>query len=102
MVGEPNRKHMDKKFVATRPKLNDCKGSLKGDWFVGFKYLNSKTGRMEPFRHYAGFRSLKTLQERIDHGKTLVARYTRKLKSGQSPENWDSIFTNDHKQLRLK
>ena len=70
------------------PKLCNCSGKLKKQWFVYYSVRDPKTGKMHRFRHYDGFAGLNELQ-RYQHAQAVIEDYTTKLKTGWTP------FTDD-------
>ncbi|HPS38852.1 MAG TPA: site-specific integrase [Candidatus Cloacimonadota bacterium] len=66
------------------PKLNDCGGKISRQWFVYYSCRNPKTGKMERFRHYDGFKELSS-HDRYKYAEKLIDLYTRRLQAGWSP-----------------
>jgi len=66
------------------PKLCNCNGRQKKQWFVYYSVRDPQTGKMHRFRHYDGFTGLSEL-EKYDHARGLIEDYTTKLRSGWSP-----------------
>ena len=65
------------------PHLNDAGGDLNKLWYVEYSLRNPFSGKMERFRHYDGFKELKTAKERVLYAQKLIEDYTRKIKSGE-------------------
>lgn len=76
--------------LVSLPRLNDCGGDIKGDWYVTYSYRHPKTNKMKPFRIYTGFSELTTKKARYAFGESLVKEWTDKLKLGYNPFNDDS------------
>lgn len=76
---------MTKTKICILPKLYDCGGNTKKQWFVYFSYRNPKTKKMRRWKIFDGFHGLPTKKARYAHGETLIAEYTAKLKSGWNP-----------------
>lgn len=85
---------MEKKLIIM-PKLNNCSGNLKKQWFVYFSVRNPKTGKMQRFRSYDGFTGLSEL-EKLEHGRKLIEEYSIKLRSGWTPFKDNLIIYEDH------
>jgi len=78
------------------PRLNNCSGNIKKQWFVYYSIRNPKSGKMQRIRHYDGFTGLNE-EERYIHAEKLIMDYTSKLKSGWTPWNDASnIVYDDH------
>jgi integrase len=68
------------------PKLCDCGGNTRKQWFVYYSIHNLRTGKMDRIRHYEGFTGLKATQK-YELAEKLIEEYTIKLKSGWTPIN---------------
>lgn len=67
------------------PHLNDCKGDVKGKWYVEYSVLNKITGEKVRPRIYDGFDKLTTYKEKKTHADKIIKEYTQKLDSGWRP-----------------
>ena len=74
-----------KKTVVVLPHLADADGDLSKDWYVEYSMRNPFTGQMKRFREYAGFKKLKTAEERYELAKNVINELTRRMKSGWTP-----------------
>lgn len=72
-----------KNFVL--PALYDCGGDLEKEWFVEYSCRDPQTGEMKRFRHYKGFKKLKTAKERYKHAKKIIAELTERFRVGDVP-----------------
>jgi len=81
---------MTKTKICILPKLYDCGGNTKKQWFVYFSYRNPKTKKMRRWKIFDGFHGLPTKKARYAHGETLISEYTAKLKSGWNPFSEES------------
>jgi len=64
------------------PHLNDCGEDLTKLWFVEYSLRHPSTDKMMRFRHYDGFKELKTIKERVFFAQKLIIDYTDQIKSG--------------------
>jgi integrase len=78
------------------PKLCNCNGDPKKQWFVYYSCRDPRTGKMVRFRHYDGFTELSE-NARIEHGKQLIEMFSVRLRAGWTPftDDKQSIY-NDH------
>jgi len=65
------------------PHLNDAGGDLNKLWYVEYSLRNFRIDKMQRFRHYEGFKELKTAEERVLYAQKLIKDYTGKIKSGK-------------------
>lgn len=56
-------------------------------WAIEFYCLYPKTGKLERFKVYKGFKNLSSEEEKLKHAQKLIKAYSEKLKSGWRP--WD-------------
>lgn len=85
-AGTHNSSRMKKQIEVVLPyvvKSNDQK-----TWYVEYRCFNSKTEKLDRFRHYKGFSRKNTDDEKQAYANELVKYYDLKLKSGWRP--WDS------------
>lgn len=81
---------MTKNKICILPKLYDCGGNTKKQWFVYFSYRDPKTNKMRRWKIFDGFHGLPNKKARYAHGETLIKQYTEKLKSGWNPFSEES------------
>lgn len=74
-----------KKTVVVLPHLVDADGDLTKDWYVEYSMRNPFTGQMKRFREYAGFKKMKTAEERYELAKNVINELTRRMESGWTP-----------------
>ncbi len=67
------------------PKLNDCGGDAKKQWFVYYSYRNPADNKMVRFRLYDGFTECRTKKAKYAHAEKLIAEYSYRLQSGWNP-----------------
>jgi integrase len=78
------------------PKLYNCQGKLKKQWFIFYSVRDPKTDKMHRFRIYDGFTDL-SQQEKYEHAKGLIEEYSARLRSGWTPFKGDqSIIYDNH------
>lgn len=86
---------MQQKFIIL-PKLCNCCGKVKKQWFVYYTVRDPRSGKMVRFRHYNGFTGLPE-KEKYIHAQQLIEDYTIKLHSGWSPwKDATNIVYKDH------
>jgi integrase len=88
---------MKRQKIFILPKLQDCGGDLKKQWYVYFTYCNPATNKMERFRLYSGFTQCKTKKEKKAHAKKVIEDYTYRLKSGWNPfkDDISAVYTDN-------
>lgn len=74
-----------KQTAVVLPHLVDSDGDLTKDWYVEYSMRNPYTGQMKRFREYAGFKKLKTVEERYALAENVVNELINRLKSGWTP-----------------
>jgi integrase len=76
------------------PKLYDCSGDLKKEWYVSFRYTNPKTGERKPFPHRMGINYLHTKKERYEEAEAVIALLKDALDEGWNPfdENYKAYL----------
>lgn len=74
-----------KQTAVVLPHLVDSDGDLTKDWYVEYSMRNPYTGQMKRFREYAGFKKLKTAEERYALAENVVNGLISRLKSGWTP-----------------
>jgi DNA-binding transcriptional regulator YbjK len=67
------------------PHLNDCKGDVRGVWYVEYSVLNKRTGEKLRPRIYEGFDKFTTCKEKKEYADSIIADLTAKLNSGWRP-----------------
>jgi integrase len=71
--------------ICILPKLNDCNGNMKKQWFIYFSYRNPADNKMTRFRVYDGFTQNFSKKAKYAHAEELIQEYDGKLKSGWNP-----------------
>ena len=66
------------------PKLYNCRGDVRKQWFVYFSVRDPRTDKMQRFRYYEGFTGL-TASQKYEHASKILEEYTIKLKAGWYP-----------------
>lgn len=69
----------------SEPKLHDCGGDLKKEWYVSFRFTNPDTGERKPFPLRMGINYLKTKQERYDEAAAVISLLKDALRGGWNP-----------------
>ena len=80
----------------TEPKLHDCNGDLKKEWYVSFRYTNPITGERKPFPHRMGLNYLHTKKERYEEAEAIKGLLNDALSDGWNP------FVEDYKAFLLR
>jgi len=81
---------MKRNKICILPKLNDCNGDVKKQWFIYYSYRNSANNKMTRFRVYDGFTESRTKKAKYEHAEVLIKKYSDRLKSGWNPFEDDS------------
>jgi integrase len=78
------------------PKLCNCGGKLKKQWFVYYSVRDPQSGKMVRVRHYDGFTGLHET-EKYEHARKLIEDYSSRLQEGWSPfkGNQQVIYKNN-------
>jgi integrase len=66
------------------PKLCNCSGKVKKQWFVYYSVRDPLSGKMVRVRHYDGFTGLSET-EKYEHARKLIDDYSVRLQGGWSP-----------------
>lgn len=74
-----------KKEILVLPTLNDCGGDLTKEWYVEYACRNPHTDEMKRFRHYKGFKKLKTAKERYALAEEIIAGLKERIRTGDIP-----------------
>lgn len=74
-----------KKTIITLPHLVDANGDLEKDWFVEYACRDPRTNELKRFREYAGFKKLKTAEERRKLADKIIQELKDKLMTGWTP-----------------
>ena len=74
-----------KREILVLPTLNDCGGDLTKEWYVEYAVRNPYTDEMKRFRHYKGFKKLKTAEERYALGEQIVTDLKERIRTGDIP-----------------
>ena len=76
---------MNRKKMATVPKLNNRGGDVSKKWFVYYRFWNERSQKFETIRVYQGFADRKSMTGKTKWAKTLIDEITTKLKNGYDP-----------------
>jgi len=76
---------MSRQKICILPKLNDCGGDPKKQWFVFFSYRNPANNKMTRFRLYDGFTKCPTKKAKYEHAEKVIQDYTTRLQNGWNP-----------------
>ena len=80
---------MKRNKICILPKLNDCNGDVRKQWFIFYSYRNPANNKMIRFRIYDGFTENRTKKAKYEHAEILIKEYSDRLKSGWNPfESW--------------
>ncbi|MDH6355494.1 integrase [Dysgonomonas sp. PH5-45] len=84
-----------RKIKFSFPRLNDCKGDMSKDWYVEYSYRDERTGILERFRKYDGFKALSSEKERREYARAIIDRISEQLSSGWNPVEPDRPVYDD-------
>ena len=76
---------MKRNKICILPKLNDCHGDSRKQWFIYYTYRNPANNKMTRFRVYDGFTDQRTKKAKYEHAEKLIIEYINRLKSGWNP-----------------
>jgi integrase len=76
---------MTRQKICILPKLNDCNGDARKQWFVFFSYRNPASNKMIRFRLYDGFTECRTKKAKYAHAEKIIQDYTHRLQNGWNP-----------------
>ncbi len=94
-AGYAQQKDMKRKKLIILPKLSDAGGDIRKDWFIYYSYRNPKTGKMQRFRIYEGFKSINNINARRRYADKKIRELTEKLKHGWTPFDDDQVIYDD-------
>lgn len=88
---------MAKKKMIILPRLHNCNGDLKKQWFVFYSVRNPRTDKMERFKVSQGLNKFHSVKERTLAAQDICRNLEIKLKNGWSPF-WDDseVIYEDH------
>lgn len=76
---------MKRNKICILPKIYDCAGDAKKQWFIFYSYRNPATNKMVRFRVYDGFTDCHTKKAKYEHGENMVKKYADMLTNGWNP-----------------
>ena len=76
---------MKRNKICILPKLYDCGGNAKKQWFIYYSYKNPANNKMVRFRIYDGFTECYTKKAKYEHGEKMVKKYADMLSTGWNP-----------------
>lgn len=76
---------MSRQKICILPKLNDCGGDARKQWFVYFSHRNPANNKMCRFRLYDGFTQCKTKKAKYAHAEKVIQDYIHRLQNGWNP-----------------
>lgn len=79
------------------PKLYDADGDVGELWFIYYSYRNPRSGKMQRFKIYKGFKGLNK-KDRYTHADKLIAELTDDIKRGWTPFDRDDVIYEDNIQ----
>lgn len=82
------------KFVL--PKLNNCGGDMKKEWYVEYSYRDERIDKLERFRVYERFKQIDTAKMRYEHAQNIINEITEKILSGWTPFDLENIIINNN------
>jgi integrase len=74
-----------RKKICILPKLNDCGGDVKKQWFIYYSYVNPANNKMTRFRLYDGFTECVSKKAKYEHSEKMIKKYIDMLSAGWSP-----------------
>lgn len=83
--GGKKQSTMNRKMMATVPKLNSRGGDINKKWFVYYRFWSERSQKYEPIRIYKGFAERKTKAAKIRYANQLIEELTFKLRNGHDP-----------------
>ena len=84
---------MKRNKICILPKLYDCGGDPRKQWFIYYSYKNPANNKMTRFRVYDGFTECYTKKSKYEHSEKMLKKYSDMLSSGYSP------FTDEPKAI---
>lgn len=82
------------KFVL--PKLNNCGGDMKKEWYVEYSYRDERIDKLERFRVYERFKQIDTAKKRYEHAQNIINEITEKILIGWTPFDFENIVINNN------
>ncbi|MFV0538832.1 MAG: tyrosine-type recombinase/integrase [Dysgonomonas sp.] len=82
------------KFIL--PRLNNCGGNLKKEWYVEYSYRDERNDKLERFRVYEGFKLIESAKKRYDHAQNIINEISVKILNGWTPFDLDNIVINNN------
>lgn len=76
---------MKRNKICILPKLYDCGGDQRKQWFIYYSYKNPANNKMVRFRIYDGFTECYTKKGKYEHGEKMVKQYADMLTAGWNP-----------------
>jgi integrase len=76
---------MKRNKICILPKLYDCGGDQRKQWFIYYSYKNPANNKMVRFRIYDGFTECYTKKSKYEHGEKMVKKYADMLTAGWNP-----------------
>lgn len=76
---------MKRNKICILPRLYDCGGDLKKQWFIFYSCKNPANNKMTRFRVYDGFTDCHTKKAKYSHAESLIRKYSDMLAAGWSP-----------------
>lgn len=87
---------MRRKIKYVLPHLCNGKGDLDSVWYVEYSFRDDVSGKLERFRVYDGFKKIKSVEERLQHAKTIIEEITSRIAQGWTPFDLDRVVCNNH------
>lgn len=80
---------MSRNKICILPKLNNCGGDVKKQWFIYYSFRNPADNKMVRFKVYDGFTDKTTKKAKLAHAQSMIDDYTQRLNSGWNPFETD-------------
>ena len=76
---------MKRNKICILPKLYDCGGDPRKQWFIYYSFKNPANNKMTRFRIYDGFTECYTKKAKYEHSEKMIKKYSEMLSSGWNP-----------------
>lgn len=84
-----------RQLAVVLPHLVDNDGDLTKEWFVEYSCRDPHTGKMKRFREYAGFKKLKSAEDRYALADRIIGNIRKKMEDGWSPFERERVTYED-------
>lgn len=76
---------MKRNKICILPKLYDCGGDVRKQWFIYYTFRNPANNKMVRFRVYDGFTECHTKKAKYEHAEKMIKTYSERLSGGWNP-----------------